>query len=608
MGQASPNADSTISAAFHSQLAHQFLIVLIMAVVLILAWNIVRTIRYRRAVAAGQFEPAVPRQRLLREPPARRLLRIAFGILWVVDGLLQTQSSMPTGLPDGVVKPAASGSPDWIQHLVNVGVTMWSDHPVSAAAATVWIQVGIGIFLLVAPRGYWSRSAGAASAGWGLLVWVFGEAFGGIFAPGGSWLFGTPGAALFYAVAGVLIALPEAHWETPKLGRWILRGVGFFFIVMGVLQAWPGRGSWSGTGGTTLTAMTRAMARVSQPAAFSSGPRALASFDTTHGWAVNLALVVLLIGIGSAFVAGRGRLLRIGVIAAVTLCLADWVLVQDFGVFGGLGTDPNSMIPMALVFTAGYLGVVMLPAEATDPAPASLPATAPGAASIGLLGGLSPTYLTRVLAALGAVGILLLGAAPMALAATNSNADAIVAEATDGTPNIVDIPASPFTLTDEAGHAVSLKSLAGHVVVLTFLDPVCTSDCPLIAQELRLTDQMLGSASSKVDIVAVVNNPLYTSTTATAAFDKQEGMDTVANWHFLTGSLTELHKVWNDYGVQTQVTPAGAMIAHSDIVYVIGPNGHTRVILNSDPGAGNTVDRSSFSGVLTGQVQRISAS
>ena len=35
------------------------------------------------------------------------------------------------------------------------------------------------------------------------------------------------------------------------------------------------------------------------------------------------------------------------------LCLADWVLIEDLGFFGGLGTDPNSMIPMALLVVAG---------------------------------------------------------------------------------------------------------------------------------------------------------------------------------------------------------------------------------------------------------------
>ena len=110
-----------------------------------------------------------------------------------------------------------------MQHLVNSGVTIWSNHPVEAAAATVWIQLGLGVWLLVAPRGRWSRLAGLASVGWGLIVWVFGEAFGGIFAPGLTWLFGAPGAVLFYCVGGLLVALPERAFPTPRLGRIVVR-------------------------------------------------------------------------------------------------------------------------------------------------------------------------------------------------------------------------------------------------------------------------------------------------------------------------------------------------------------------------------------------------
>jgi cytochrome oxidase Cu insertion factor (SCO1/SenC/PrrC family) len=196
----------------------------------------------------------------------------------------------------------------------------------------------------------------------------------------------------------------------------------------------------------------------------------------------------------------------------------------------------------------------------------------------------------------------------MAVAATNPNADPILAEASNGTPNMVDYPAAPFTLTDQQGRHVSLEELAGHTVVLTFLDPVCTSDCPLIAQELRVTDQMLGTRAANVDLVAIVNNPLYSSTALTAAFDRQEGLDHLANWTFLTGSLTQLHNAWTNYGVQTEVTPAGAMVAHSDIVFIIDRTGHTREILNSDPGNGSAAGESSFSALLSSQVQQFAHS
>ena len=546
------------------------------------------------------------------EPAARRLLRLSFGILWLFDGLLQVQSSMPVGLPGDVITPAAA-SPGWVQHLVNVGTTIWTDHPVSAAAATVWIQVGIGLFLLVGPRGHWSRSAGVVSAGWGLVVWVFGEAFGGILAPGGSWLFGLPGGVLFYVVAGVLVALPDSAWEKPEFGRWLLRATGVFFIGMGLLQAWPGRGSWSGQahpGGPsgTLTAMVAQMGQVSQPSLTASWIRSFGSFDTAHGWAVNFVVVVALIGIGACLVSGRVRLLRVGVIAGAVLCLATWVLVQDFGFFGGVGTDPNSMIPMALIFIAGYVAVVRVPVWRS---PRNLrepdrrrPCRFPAVSSTVVV----PSYLLRSLAAIGAVAVVIVGAGPMAVASVNPNADPIVTEATNGTPNVVDAPASPFTLTDQAGRTVSLASLAGHTVVLTFLDPVCTSDCPLIAQELRVTDRMLGTGAAGVDMVAVVANPLYTSTAVMVAFDRQEGLDRLRNWTFLTGSAAQLHQVWDDYGVQVAATPAGSMVAHSDIVYVIDGSGHIRDILDADPGDASSATQSSFSALLAGQVQRLTHS
>ena len=58
-----------------------------------------------------------------------------------------------------------------------------------------------------------------AGVGWGLVVWVFGESFGGVFAPGLTWLFGAPGAVLVYVVAGALIALPKRVWHDPRLGQ-----------------------------------------------------------------------------------------------------------------------------------------------------------------------------------------------------------------------------------------------------------------------------------------------------------------------------------------------------------------------------------------------------
>ena len=196
---------------------------------------------------------------------------------------------MPLGMAPQVIEPAATASPSWVQHLDNAMATVWSYHPVSVPAAAVWIQVGLGVWLLAASKGTWSRLGGVATVAWGLVVWMFGEAFGQILAPGQSWLFGLPGAVLLYCAAGALIALPETAWKAPRLGRWMLGALGTFWVGMALLQAWPGRGFWQGqptrhsTPGT-LTSMVQQMAATSQPHLLSSWVNAFGQFDAAHGW------------------------------------------------------------------------------------------------------------------------------------------------------------------------------------------------------------------------------------------------------------------------------------------------------------------------------------
>ena len=363
--------DPTVVSAFHSALVNQGSLILVILGLTGIAWVLLRALRLSRGRASQADAPASSSRFPFPEPAARRLLRISFGLLWIFDGLLQGQPKMPLGMGPDVIQPLAAASPAWVQHLDNALVSVWSYHPVAAAAAAVWIQVGIGVWLLAAPRGNWSRLAGLASVLWGLNVWVFGEAFGGIFAPGLTWLFGAPGAAVFYCIAGCLIALRESVWTTPRPGRIVLRGVGLFFIGMAVLQAWPGRGFWQGelkpgVVSGTLTSMVREMSQTPQPHLLASLVSSSGGFIATHGWEVNLFVVIALTAIGVAFLTARPSLVRGGVIAGAVLCLLDWVLIEDLGFFGGVGTDPNSMIPMALVFIAGYVAITRVPVTAVE--------------------------------------------------------------------------------------------------------------------------------------------------------------------------------------------------------------------------------------------------
>ncbi len=646
MGSSLQLTNQTVVAAFRSALIHQGIIALLIFFLLAMLW-----VSVREWLPAARHRPGAESAVLAAEPAGRRLIRIGFGVLWVVDGVLQMQSAMPLGLPSNVTEPAAAGAPGWVRHLIDFGGQAWSYHPVAAAASAVWIQIGIGIWLLTAARGPWSRLGGLASVGWGLAVWIFGEAFGGLFTPGLSWLFGAPGAALLYAVAGALIALPDRAWLGGQLGRRLLAAAGAFLAAMAVLQAWPGRGFWSGTIGRqpgSLTSMLQDMSQTSQPGFLASLVRGFGTFTAGHGFLVNLVVVVALAVTGAGLVAGAlvpawRLVLRPAVGLLLVLSAAVWLLVQDLGVFGGLGTDPNSMIPFALLVVAGYLAVAPAPtaataarpavageaAVATEPVtaepvaaepvvagPAAAEPVAAEAANAGPVGTAEPaagwrdrlrpgqlaralgTASPRTVAAVGALGVAIIGVVPMMAASASTTASPIIAQALDGSSAPLNFRAPAFQLTNQDGRQVSLASLRGKVVLLTFLDPVCTSDCPLIAQEFRQADQLLGGQQRQVELVAVVANPLYNGLSYTQAFDRQEHMNTLPNWDYLTGSAAQLKKVWQQYDIAAQITPAGGMIGHSDVAYVIDRSGRTRTELDFDPGPGTTSSQASFASEL----------
>jgi cytochrome oxidase Cu insertion factor (SCO1/SenC/PrrC family) len=605
--------DPTVVAAFRAALAHQGVIALLILGVLAIVWV---ALRERRQAEASADESTVVAGSASAEAPGRSVLRIGFGLLWLLCGALQAQPDMAAGLPSGVIEPTAASSPVWVQHIVNWAGTSWSYHPIQAAAATVWIQVGIGIWLLAAKRGSLSRLAGLASFGWGLIVWVFGESFGGIFAPSLSWLTGAPGAALIYCVAGALLMAPERFWRSPRFGKAILAGLGAFMIGMAVLQAWPGRGFWQGFANGqpgALVSSMQSMTQTSQPSFFANAVSGFTSVARSDGFAVNLVVVILMAAIGVAFLTGRRRLIVPATWVFVVFCAADWILIQDLGFFGGLGTDPNSMIPMALVGVAGLFAVTRIP-EASPAAVAASEGSGflrgrrlvPQLAS--LRGSLArATFGT--MASFSAIAVIILGAAPLAAAQTNAAASTVLAESVDGPASTVEYPAAPFSLTDQRGQQVSLSSLRGKTILLTFLDPVCVSDCPLIAQEFKLAGKELGASNKQIEMVAVNLNPLYHQLAYIQTFDKQEGLASVPNWLYLTGSPATLTKLYAKYGVASQTLPAGAMLGHSDIAFAIDKSGNIRQELDFNPGPGSTATQSSFaSELVTAATQTLRAS
>ena len=158
-----------IVSAFQAALLHQGLIVLLILALVAVAWNVLRSAQSptgrRRWRPVRPFSTLVPAR---PEPVARRLLRVSFGLIWVFDGILQGQASMPLGhgAPGHPARrrwPRRAGSSTWSTRARRSGATTRS-RPLPALCGS---RSASGLWLLAAPRGDWSRLAGLASVGLG---------------------------------------------------------------------------------------------------------------------------------------------------------------------------------------------------------------------------------------------------------------------------------------------------------------------------------------------------------------------------------------------------------------------------------------------------------
>jgi cytochrome oxidase Cu insertion factor (SCO1/SenC/PrrC family) len=636
MSRGLPPGNPLVVSAFESTLIRQSLLVAGIFLLLLAIWGaLVISLRRPSAThlatgaivgAAGAGAAGTAHDRAETEPAARRFLRIAFASLWIFDSLLGLQTSVPLYMPSRVFEPAAS-APLWVHQVASFAVVVWSYHPIVVSCASVWVGLGIGAWLLLAARGPWSRCAGAASVVWGLTAWVFGESFGGLLAPGASWMFGAPGAALFYCVAGALLTLGDKGWEEGQVGLAITRTAGIFFLLMALLQAWPGRGFWRGDGisqgaSGTLVSMLTAMARTPQPHFLSSWITSFASLVGAHGLAVNLAVVVVLSFLGLAYLSERKATLRLAVGASVLVCLADWVLVQDLGFLGGTGTDPNSMIPTLVILVTAYMAITRAGTEVEllSPElelPARLEPDLPqSSVSADIAPGPTwrsrardhPGYVLRGLCSFGALAVTALGVVPIVGAAVNSHADPIVYQAIDGPPTPIDVAVPNFVLRDQSGGIERLVGLRGKVVVLAFLDPVGVASSRALGHELAQADGLLAAERARVEFVAVDTSPANRSPASLRAFDRAQGLAATENWLFLTGPENRLAALWKAYGIPAgAVQPRSGGVA-SDAIYVLDTRGTERYRLNVVREPSTEATRASFTGVLAATVQRVMAS
>lgn len=142
-------------------------------------------------------------------------------------------------------------------------------------------------------------------------------------------------------------------------------------------------------------------------------------------------------------------------------------------------------------------------------------------------------------------------------------------------------PAPDFRLTDQTGQPVSLARFRGRPVILTFIDPLCRSLCPLEAKILERVEARF-PAARRPEIVAVSVNQ-WGNARRNLLVDMRKWKLT-RNWLWAVGPAVELRRVWAAYQIAVQDFPKTVTgitvhnIVHTEAAFLIDPRGDQRAL------------------------------
>lgn len=124
-------------------------------------------------------------------------------------------------------------------------------------------------------------------------------------------------------------------------------------------------------------------------------------------------------------------------------------------------------------------------------------------------------------------------------------------------------PVADFTLTDHRGATVTLGSLGGKVVVLSFVYTRCPLPdyCPRTVANLRsLAQRFKDHLGPDLALLVVTFDPKYDTLERLSAYARSSNAEG-PGWHFLTGTTAEISRVCSLFGVE--VWPDQGLITHT---------------------------------------------
>jgi|GEM_PF-6764613 hypothetical protein len=276
-------------------------------------------------------------QLAIKEQRSRYFLRMALGVMWILDAILQVQPEMNNLFAQYNLIPMLSmGFP--VTQVIQLSVNVWNRNPPLMDLMAAVIQLYIGVLYLSTKRGRAFQLTQAAAIAWCSVIWIFGEGFGGVFTPGSSILTGLPGSVLFYLLGAVILVFTANENNEMKVERTIRYATLTVLTISLGFQAYPANGFW-----------------ISLPVNDFPSPFGFLGFAvSTEARIAAFSEIFNIIFVAIIAVTILMWLVKNTYAPAVTFCFAvfTWIVYQGLGIVAQFSTDSNTGLVLAILMVA----------------------------------------------------------------------------------------------------------------------------------------------------------------------------------------------------------------------------------------------------------------
>ena len=148
-------------------------------------------------------------------------------------------------------------------------------------------------------------------------------------------------------------------------------------------------------------------------------------------------------------------------------------------------------------------------------------------------------------------------------------------------------PVADFTLTNQAGVAVSLADLRGHVWLADIIFTRCAGPCPRLTRQMKELQQAL-PGSSNARLITLTTDPTYDTPAVLRTYAEKFAADAV-RWQFLTGEKAQVAALARDSLKLTAIEKDPAdrqspkdLFIHSTIVALVDKQARLRGFFETD--------------------------